>query len=77
MNFDPKKMKLATMFSVMFAGAFIAISLFFSFYSYQSQKNALHQNLKSKASSILDFADVLLESRNEKFFSGESQKHLK
>ncbi|MFA6145237.1 MAG: methyl-accepting chemotaxis protein [Sulfurimonas sp.] len=72
MNFDPKKMKLATMFSVMFAGAFIAVSLFFSFYSYQSQKNALLHNLKSKASSILDFADVLLESRNEKFFSGES-----
>lgn len=72
MNFDPKKMKLATMFSVMFAGAFIAVSLFFSIYSYQSQKSALHQNLKSKASSILDFADVLLESRNEKFFSGES-----
>lgn len=74
MNFDPKKMKLATMFSVMFAGAFIAISMFFSFYSYQSQKNALHQNLRSKASSILDFADVLLESRNEKFFSGESSE---
>jgi len=72
MNLDPKKMKLATMFSVMFAGAFITISLFFSVYSYQSQKNALYQNLKSKASSILDFADVLLESRNEKFFSGES-----
>lgn len=74
MNFDPKKMKLATMFSVMFAGAFIAISLFFSLYSYHSQKNVLHQNLKSKASSILDFADVLLESRNEKFFSGESSE---
>jgi len=74
MNLDPKKMKLATMFSVMFAGAFIAISLFFSVYSYQSQKNALYQNLKSKASSILDFADVLLESRNEKFFSGESSE---
>jgi len=72
MNFDPRKMKLATMFSVMFAGAFVAVSLFFSIYSYQSQKSALHQNLKSKGSSILDFADVLLESRNEKFFSGES-----
>jgi methyl-accepting chemotaxis protein len=74
MNFDPKKMKLATMFSLMFAAAFITVSLIFSFYNYQSQKETLFQNLKSKASSILDFADVLLESRNEKFFSGESNE---
>ena len=72
MVFDPKKKKLATMFSTMFAGAFILISLVFYVYDYQSQKSALHDNLRSKASSILDFADVLLESRNEKFFSGES-----
>lgn len=72
MTWDPKKKKLATMFSTMFAGAFILISLVFYIYNYQSQKEALHQNLKSKASSILDFADVLLESRNEKFFSGTS-----
>ncbi|MDD5717247.1 MAG: methyl-accepting chemotaxis protein [Sulfuricurvum sp.] len=72
MIFDPKKKKLATMFSIMFAGAFIVISLVFYLYNYHSQKNALHQNLHSKASSILDFADVLLESRNEKFFNGES-----
>ncbi|MCK9374177.1 MAG: methyl-accepting chemotaxis protein [Sulfuricurvum sp.] len=72
MTWDPKKKKLATMFSTMFAGAFILISLVFYIYNYQSQKESLHQNLKSKASSILDFADVLLESRNEKFYSGES-----
>lgn len=72
MVFDPKKKKLATMFSIMFAGAFIAISLFFYTYGYHSQKQSLHENLRSKASSILDFADVLLESRNEKFFSGTS-----
>lgn len=72
MVLDPKKKKLATMFSIMFAVAFIAISLFFYAYNYHSQKQSLHDNLHSKASSILDFADVLLESRNEKFFSGTS-----
>lgn len=72
MLLDPKKKKLATMFSIMFAGAFIAISLFFYAYDYHSQKQSLHENLRSQASSILDFADVLLESRNEKFFSGNS-----
>lgn len=72
MIFDPKKKKLATMFSVMFAGAFVAISLLFYLYDYHSQKASMHENLHSKASSILDFADVLLESRNEKFFSGNS-----
>ncbi|MEA1915950.1 MAG: methyl-accepting chemotaxis protein [Campylobacterota bacterium] len=66
------KYKLATMFSIMFAGAFIFISSFFYIYDYVSQKEILEKNMKSKAESILDFAGVLLESRNEKFFSGAS-----
>ncbi|MDX1295678.1 MAG: methyl-accepting chemotaxis protein, partial [Sulfurimonadaceae bacterium] len=68
----PKKYKLATMFSIMFAGAFIVITLFFTLYDYKTQKDALDRNLQSQASSVLDFAGALLESRNEKFFSGES-----
>ena len=67
-----QKFKLATMFSIMFAGAFIAISGLFYYYNYLKQVDALNVNLKSQAKSVLDFADVLLESRNEKFFSGES-----
>jgi methyl-accepting chemotaxis protein len=67
-----KDFKLATMFSIMFAGAFITISAFFYYYSYIKQVDTQNKTLKSQAKTILDFADVLLESRNEKFFSGES-----
>jgi len=39
---------------------------------YTENKNEYDKNLRTKAESILNFAGVLLESRNEKFFSGES-----
>lgn len=67
-----QKFKLATMFSIMFAGAFIVISGLFYYYNYLKQVDALNLNLKSQAKSVLDFADVLLQARNEKFFGGES-----
>jgi methyl-accepting chemotaxis protein len=67
-----KQYKLSTMFSLMFAVAFILISSIFYYFNYTKQVSSLEANLKSQARSILDFADVLLESRNEKFFSGES-----
>jgi methyl-accepting chemotaxis protein len=70
----PKNYKLATMFSIMFSVAFIAISAGFYWYDYQAQKDTLKANMHSKAESILDFAGVLLESRNEKFFNGESSE---
>ncbi|MEA1919882.1 MAG: methyl-accepting chemotaxis protein [Campylobacterota bacterium] len=70
----PKTYKLATMFSIMFSVAFIAISSGFYWYDYKTQKDTLDQNIHSKAESILDFAGALLESRNEKFFSGESME---
>jgi methyl-accepting chemotaxis protein len=70
----PKTYKLATMFSIMFSFAFIVISGGFYWYDYKSQKDTLNANMRSKAESILDFAGVLLESRNEKFFSGESME---
>ncbi|MFK5881265.1 MAG: methyl-accepting chemotaxis protein [Sulfurospirillum sp.] len=69
-----KKYKLSTMFSIMFALAFIIISTVFYYFSYTKQATSLKTNLKSQARSILDFADVLLDSRNEKFFSGESSE---
>ncbi len=67
-----KKYKLSVMFSIMFATVFVIISAVFYYFNYAKQESALKSNLKSQARSILDFADVLLESRNEKFFSGES-----
>jgi len=68
----PKTYKLATMFSIMFSVAFVVISTGFYWYDYKTQKDTLDYEMHSKAESILDFAGVLLESRNEKFFSGES-----
>ena len=60
------------MFSILIAGAMIIISTAIYWYQFEENKKALRQNLYSEAVSILNFADVLLESRNEKFFSGES-----
>ncbi len=70
----PKTYKLATMFSIMFSVAFIGISIVFYTYDYKSEKEALDNNLRAQAESILDFAGVLLETRNEKFFSGASSE---
>ncbi|MEA3523163.1 MAG: methyl-accepting chemotaxis protein [Campylobacterota bacterium] len=70
----PKNYKLATMFSIMFSVAFVIISTGFYWYDYKTQKDTLDHDMYSKAESILDFAGVLLESRNEKFFSGESSE---
>ena len=70
--FNVQKFKLATMFSIMFAGAFIFISALFYYYGYIQQVKNQKEQLKQQATMVLNFADVLLESRNEKFFSGES-----
>lgn len=74
MNINSKiqTFKLSVMFSIMFAGAFIAISAGFYYYNYLKQVDAQNATLKSQAESVLNFADVLLESRNEKFFDGKS-----
>ena len=63
---------LSVMFSMLIAGAMVVISTAIYWYQYGENKKALQQNLYSEARSVLNFADVLLESRNEKFFSGES-----
>ena len=44
----------------------------FTIYGYTKQVQDQHKQLKQQATMVLNFADVLLESRNEKFFSGES-----
>ncbi len=64
--------KLSTMFSIIIFFVALFVSTGIQAVKYNESKKALEQNLQSKAQSILNFADVLLESRNEKFFSGES-----
>jgi methyl-accepting chemotaxis protein len=65
-------MRLSVMFSILIAGAMIVISTAIYWYQFEENKKALQSNLYSEAASVLNFADVLLQSRNEKFFSGES-----
>ncbi|WP_456453150.1 c-type heme family protein [Hydrogenimonas sp.] len=67
-----RKMRLSAMFSILIAGAMVVISTAIYWYQFEANKKALRHNLHSEAASVLNFADVLLESRNEKFFSGES-----
>ena len=67
-----RKMRLSLMFSILVAGAMIIISTVIYWYQFEQNKIDLQNNLYSEATSILNFADVLLESRNEKFFSGQS-----
>jgi methyl-accepting chemotaxis protein len=69
-----RKMPLSVMFSILIAGAMVVISTAIYWYQFDENKKALQQNLYSEARSVLNFADVLLESRNEKFFSGESSE---
>ncbi len=64
--------KLSTMFSIIIFIVALIVSTAVQSVKYNESKTNLENNLKSKAESILDFADVLLESRNEKFFSNES-----
>jgi len=67
-----RKMRLSVMFSILVAVAMVVISTAIYWYQFEQNKIDLQTNLHAEATSILNFADVLLESRNEKFFSGES-----
>ena len=67
-----KKMHLSMMFSILVAGTMIVISTAIYWYQYEKNKAVLENNLRQEATSVLNFADVLLENRNEKFFSGQS-----
>jgi methyl-accepting chemotaxis protein len=62
------------MFSIIIFFVALSVSTGVQAIKYNESKTNLEENLKSKASSILDFADVLLESRNEKFFSNKSSE---
>ena len=67
-----RKFKISTAFSLIIFITIVAVTSAAYFKLYNSNKNEYDKNLRTKAESILNFADVLLESRNEKFFSGES-----
>lgn len=67
-----RKMRLSSMFSILVAGPMVVISTSIYWYQFEQNKTALQRNLYREAVAVLNFADVLLESRNEKFFSGQS-----
>ena len=69
-----RKFKISTAFSIIIFITIVSVTTAAYFKLYSENKHTLDNNLKSQAESILNFAGVLLNSRNEKFFSGESQE---
>ncbi len=69
-----RKIKLGHMFTFIVLSIIVSITTVSYFYLYTANKQALEEKLYSKAKSILDFANVLLENRNEKFFSGQTDE---
>ncbi|WP_415398436.1 methyl-accepting chemotaxis protein [Sulfurimonas sp. CS5] len=67
-----RKFKISTAFSLIIFFTIVIVTTAAYWKLYTENKNEYNNNLKTKAESILNFAGVLLESRNEKFFSGES-----
>ena len=67
-----RKVKIGTAISVILFITILMVTTAAYWKLYSENKLEYENNLKSKAESILDFAGVLLNSRNEKFFSGES-----
>lgn len=67
-----RKFKISTAFSLIIFFTIVIVTTATYWKLYTENKNEYNKNLKTKAESILNFAGVLLESRNEKFFSGES-----
>jgi len=69
-----RKYKISTAFSMIIFIVIVSVTSAAYYKLYSENKIQLKENLKSKAISILNFADVLLDSRNEKFFSGKSSE---
>jgi len=67
-------LKLGVLFAIVMSVAMISITTLLYMFTYDKTKSALEQKLESKADSVLDFADVLLDSRNEKYFSRASHE---
>jgi len=69
-----RKFKIGTAFSLIIFLTIVMVTTAAYWKLYSENEIMYKNNLKTKAESILNFADVLLESRNEKFFSGESSE---
>jgi len=67
-----RTLKIGTAFSLVIFFTIVIVTTAAYWKLYSENKLVYENNLKTKAESILNFAGVLLESRNEKFFSGES-----
>ena len=67
-----RRFKIGTAFSLVIFITIITVTTAAYYKLYSQNKHVYENDLKTKAESILNFASVLLESRNEKFFSGES-----
>ena len=67
-----RKFKISTAFSLLIFSTIVLVTTAAYWKLYDENKKEYQKNLKSQGESILNFAGVLLESRNEKFFSGES-----
>ncbi|OQX72586.1 MAG: hypothetical protein B6D59_08060 [Campylobacteraceae bacterium 4484_4] len=69
-----RSMRLGTMFAMVLLAIIISVTTISYYYLYQQNRASLKEELYAKGKSILDFADMLFESRNEKFFNGESSE---
>ena len=67
-----RRFKLATSAGIIVSLVLIVITSAAYYKLYTDNQKAMLHNLKSEGETVLNFADVLFESRNEKFFSGES-----
>ena len=67
-----RKFKLATVAGIIVSMTSIVVTSAAYYKLYTENSKAMQNNLRSQGESILNFADVLFQSRNEKFFSGES-----
>ena len=67
-----RRFKLATSAGIIVSLVLIVVTSAAYYKLYSDNQKAMLNNLKSEGESILNFADVLFQSRNEKFFSGES-----
>ena len=67
-----RRFKIGTAFSLIIFLTIVIVTTAAYMKLYSENKLQYEDNLKTKAESILNFAKVLLDSRNEKFFSGES-----
>jgi len=68
------RFSLSVMFSIVIFIIALIVSTVIQTVKYQQAKTVLEEKLESQAMSVLNFADVLLESRNDKFFSGQSSE---